>query len=111
MEKKVLKEPIFIEEIVDIIRSGGSVGPADHYCERSGCSSHILWPRMAAADTDNAYRVKSCAVLPALCTDEGNARKEIEAKTGKPVISSENAESMLMGSVVTEMIEKLSDDK
>ena len=24
MEKKVLKEPIFIEEIVDIIRSGGS---------------------------------------------------------------------------------------
>lgn len=41
----------------------------------------------------------------------GNARKEIEAKTGKPVISSENAESMLMGSVVTEMIEKLSDDK
>ena len=41
----------------------------------------------------------------------GNARKEIENKTGKPVISSENAESMLMGSVVTEMIEKLSDDK
>ena len=41
----------------------------------------------------------------------GNARKEIEAKTGKPVISSENAESMLMGSVVTEMIEKLSCDK
>ena len=41
----------------------------------------------------------------------GNARKEIEAKTGKPVISSENVESMLMGSVVTEMIEKLSDDK
>lgn len=41
----------------------------------------------------------------------GNARKEIEAKTGKPVISSENAESMLMGSVVTEMIEKFSDDK
>ena len=41
----------------------------------------------------------------------GNARKEIEEKTGKPVISSENAESMLMGSVVTEMIEKLSDDK
>ena len=41
----------------------------------------------------------------------GNARKEIEAKTGKPVISSENAESMLMGSVVTEMIEKLSGDK
>ena len=41
----------------------------------------------------------------------GNARKEIENKTGKPVISSENAESMLMGSVVTEMIEKLSGDK
>lgn len=41
----------------------------------------------------------------------GNARKEIEEKTGKPVISSENAESMLMGPVVTEMIEKLSDDK
>ena len=41
----------------------------------------------------------------------GNARKEIEEKTGKPVISSENAESMLMGSVVTEMIEKLSGDK
>ena len=33
----------------------------------------------------------------------GNARKEIENKTGKPVISSENAESMLMGSVVTEI--------
>ena len=66
---------------------------------------------MAAADTDNAYRVKSCAALYVLCTDEGNARKEIEAKTGKPVISSENAESMLMGSVVTEMIEKLSYDK
>lgn len=41
----------------------------------------------------------------------GNARKEIENKTGKPIISSENAESMLMGSVVTEMIEKLSGDK
>lgn len=41
----------------------------------------------------------------------GNARKEIEEKTGKSVISSENAESMLMGSVVTEMIEKFSDDK
>ena len=66
---------------------------------------------MAAADTDNAYRVKYCAALYVLCTDEGNVIKEIEEKTGKPVISSENAESMLMGSVVTEMIEKLSDDK
>ena len=66
---------------------------------------------MAAADTDNAYRVKYCAALYVLCTDERNAIKEIEEKTGKPVISSENAESMLMGSVVTEMIEKLSDDK
>ena len=25
---------------------------------------------MAAADTDNAYRVKSCAALYVLCTDE-----------------------------------------
>lgn len=66
---------------------------------------------MAAADTDHAYSVKYCAALYVLCTDEGNAIKEIEEKTGKPVISSENAESMLMGSVVTEMIEKLSDDK
>lgn len=30
MEKKVLKEPIFMEEIIDIIRGGGSIGSADH---------------------------------------------------------------------------------
>lgn len=41
----------------------------------------------------------------------GNARKEIEEKTGKPVISSENAESMLMGAVVPGLIEKLSEDE
>lgn len=41
----------------------------------------------------------------------GNARKEIEEKTNKTVISSDNAESMIMGSVVTEMIEKVSEEK
>lgn len=41
----------------------------------------------------------------------GNARKEIEEKTGKPVISSENAEAILMGAVVPGLIEKLSEDE
>lgn len=40
----------------------------------------------------------------------GNARKEIEEQTGKPVVSSDNAESMIMGDVVAEMIEKVSND-
>lgn len=35
----------------------------------------------------------------------GNARKEIEAQTGKPVITSENADSMLLRDAVTGMID------
>lgn len=35
----------------------------------------------------------------------GNARKEIEAQTGRPVITSGNAQNMLLGDVVVEMIE------
>ena len=56
-----------------------------------------------------------CAQMKSRIRSRGLSRstacRRIEEKTGKPVISSENAESMLMGSVVTEMIEKLSDDK
>ena len=35
----------------------------------------------------------------------GNARKEIEAQTGRPVITPENANTMLLGLTVTSMIE------
>lgn len=35
----------------------------------------------------------------------GNARKEIEAQTGRPVVTSGNAQTMMLGNAVTEMIE------
>ena len=35
----------------------------------------------------------------------GNARKEIESQTGRPVITSDNAQTMLLGNAVVEMIE------
>ena len=41
----------------------------------------------------------------------GNARKEIEAQTGRPVISSENANTMLLGSTVAGMIESVVDEE
>ena len=44
----------------------------------------------------------------------GNARKEIEAQTGRPVVTAENAGTMLLGQAVTGMIEgvvKDEDDK
>lgn len=41
----------------------------------------------------------------------GNARAEIEEQTGRPVITSDNAETMILGSVVTEMIEAVMDDE
>ena len=37
----------------------------------------------------------------------GNARKEIESQTGRPVITSDNAQTMLLGNAVVEMIESL----
>lgn len=37
----------------------------------------------------------------------GNARKEIESQTGRPVITSDNAQTMLLGNVVVEMIESV----
>ena len=39
----------------------------------------------------------------------GNARREIEAQTGRPVITSENAGAMLLGLTVTGMIEGVAD--
>ena len=39
----------------------------------------------------------------------GNARKEIESQTGRPVITSGNAQNMLLGNVVVEMIEDMRD--
>lgn len=47
-------------------------------------------------------------------TVAGNARKEIEAQTGRPVVTAENANTMLLGQAVTGMIEgvvKDEDDK
>ena len=47
-------------------------------------------------------------------TVAGNARKEIEAQTGRPVVTAENASTMLLGQAVTGMIEgvvKDEDDK
>ena len=41
----------------------------------------------------------------------GNARKEIEAQTGRPVITSENANTMLLGSTVAGMIESVVDEE
>lgn len=40
----------------------------------------------------------------------GNARKEIESQTGRPVITSGNAQNMLLGNVVVEMIEGVGDN-
>ena len=44
-------------------------------------------------------------------TVAGNARKEIEAQTGRPVITPENANTVLLGKTVTEMIENIAGDK
>lgn len=41
----------------------------------------------------------------------GNARKEIESQTGRPVITSGNAQNMLLGNVVVEMIEGVRDEE
>lgn len=41
----------------------------------------------------------------------GNARKEIEAQTGRPVITAENASTMLLGVTVTGMIESIVDEE
>ena len=41
----------------------------------------------------------------------GNARKEIESQTGRPVITSGNAQTMLLGNAVVEMIESVADNK
>ena len=40
----------------------------------------------------------------------GNARKEIESQTGRPVITSDNAQTMLLGNAVVEMIESVAKD-
>lgn len=37
----------------------------------------------------------------------GNARKEIESQTGRPVITSDNTQTMLLGNAVVEMIESV----
>lgn len=37
----------------------------------------------------------------------GNARKEIESQTGRPVVTSDNAQTMLLGNAVVEMIESV----
>ena len=41
----------------------------------------------------------------------GNARKEIESQTGRPVVTSGNAQTMLLGNAVVEMIESVSAEK
>lgn len=41
----------------------------------------------------------------------GNARKEIESKTGRPVVTAENASTMLLGQTVAEMIEGVATEK
>ena len=41
----------------------------------------------------------------------GNARKEIESQTGRPVITSGNAQNMLLGNLVVEMIEGVGDNE
>ena len=37
----------------------------------------------------------------------GNARREIEAQTGRPVVTAENAATMLLGQTVAGMIESV----
>ena len=41
----------------------------------------------------------------------GNARKEIESKTGRPVVTAENASTMLLGQTVAGMIESVAEEK
>ena len=41
----------------------------------------------------------------------GNARKEIESKTGRPVVTAENASTMLLGQTVAGMIESVASEK
>ena len=41
----------------------------------------------------------------------GNARKEIESKTGRPVVTAENASTMLLGQTVAGMIESVAAEK
>ena len=41
----------------------------------------------------------------------GNARKEIESKTGRRVVTAENANTMLLGKAVAEMIEAVATEK
>ena len=41
----------------------------------------------------------------------GNARKEIESKTGRPVVTAENASTMLLGQTVAGMIESVATEK
>ena len=40
-----------------------------------------------------------------------NARKEIESKTGRPVVTAENASTMLLGQTVAGMIESVATEK
>ena len=40
----------------------------------------------------------------------GNARKEIESQTGRPVVTSRNAQTMLLGNAVVGMIESVTDE-
>lgn len=40
----------------------------------------------------------------------GNARKEIESQTGRPVVTSGNAQTMLLGNAVVGMIESVTDE-
>lgn len=47
------------------------------------------------------------AVAKQGCKVAGNARKEIESQTGRPVITSYNAQTMLLGNAVVEMIESV----
>lgn len=44
-------------------------------------------------------------------TVAGNARKEIEAQTGRPVVTSGNAQNMLLGNAVVGMIESVAGEK
>ena len=44
-------------------------------------------------------------------TVAGNARKEIEAQTGRPVVTSGNAQNMLLGNAVVGMIESVAREK
>lgn len=40
----------------------------------------------------------------------GNTWKEIEYQTGRPVMTSDNAQTMLLGNVVVEMIDRVTDE-